>query len=127
MATKKAIAQLHAALEAAPDDAELLQRLAEALQRVGDTRGAADALARLAQRQLRDGYPLRAAALLKQVLRLDPEHVSAREALAALLAQLGLGPEAVEHYRFLLRHYTALQRAAEVLRVADALEALVEA
>ncbi len=92
-----------------------------ATSKAGDSKAAAESFAKVADCYLRDGYLLKAAALLKQVLRLAPGLVPARETLVTVLDQSGLKPDAVEHLKVLLREYAILGRAADAARVAKAL------
>lgn len=118
---RRAIERLRGELEKSPDDVRLLQKIGELFQKAGDSMAAAESFARVANCYLRDGYQLKAVALLKQVLRLAPGLVAARETLATTLKQLGLKAEAVEHFKVLLREYAVLERADDTARVAKAL------
>ena len=118
---RKAIERLRAELERTPDDVRLLQKMGELFQKTGDQKAAAESFARVANCYLRDGFLLKAVALLKQVLKLSPGLLAAREALAATLNQLGLKAEAVDQLNVLLREYAVLERADDAARVAQAL------
>jgi pilus assembly protein FimV len=95
--------------------------MGELFQKAGDQKAAAESFARVANCYLRDGFLLKAVALLKQVLKLSPGLLAARETLAATLTQLGLMAEAVEHLNVLLREYAVLERADDAARIAQAL------
>lgn len=118
---RSAIERLRGELEKSPDDVRLLQKISELFQKAGDSRAAAESFAKVANCYVRDGYQLKAVALLKQVLRLAPGLVAARDTLATTLNQLGLKAEAVEHLKVVLREYAILERADDTARVAKAL------
>ncbi len=118
---RKAIERQRALLEQSPNDVTLLQKMGELFQKAGDQKAAAEAFWQVANCYLRDGFLLKAAALLKQVLKLHPQLTSAREALAIAYVRLGLKFEAIEQYRALLREYSVLEHAEGAGRVAKLL------
>lgn len=94
MGLARAIAELERRVDADPENRELLQRLAELNQKAGRLTFAADAFARVAGCFEREGFPLKAIALLKQVLVLDPGRRDAHLRLAELHCALELTAEA---------------------------------
>src|SRR5439155_18189449 len=90
-------------LAKAPDDTRLLQKLGELLQKEGEDRKAAEMFARVAANYERDGFFLKAVALLKQVVRLSFD-VTRVEKLAILHEKLGLTREAGEVRRLAVEH-----------------------
>lgn len=87
-----ALAAFRAAVEAAPDEPSCRQKVAEVLQRLGRTREAMAEYEIAARAWDQHGWLLRAVALCKVILQLDPDHVRARAFLAELRARRGLPP-----------------------------------
>jgi len=73
-------------LAADPRDVATLQKLAEVLRRAGDLRPAIEAYRQVAERFGRDGLLIKAIAICKTILELDPEHAATQAALAELYA-----------------------------------------
>lgn len=111
-----ALEEVLKALEAAPDDIRLLQKAGELFQKRGDNKSAATYFARLAECYARDGYLLKAVALLRQVVKLDPGLIDLLPRVASLHDELGLEREASE---YLLQARDAFVKAG---RIKEALE-----
>jgi len=105
------------ALRAAPEDLALLAKLAQLQERDGDREAAAWTCLRIAECHLGHGFQLKAVASAKQALKLHPKHTAARELVAVNLVALGLMPDATPHLQQLLKHYTALGRRDDVVRI----------
>ncbi len=84
---EKAADLLREALEVDSKDVATRQRLAEVLRRAGRLPEAIDAYRAVADRYARDGLLIKAIAISKTILELDPEHVAAQGALADLYAR----------------------------------------
>lgn len=133
---EEAIRDFQRALEAAPGDARLRLRFAEALEFLGDAAGAAKQR-ELAREMVQDGpgrarlalesarhlaatgdYPA-AVAQLRNALEQDSELLDARFQLAAVLGHLGEFDQAIEHFRKVLeaqpRHGEARRGLATAL------------
>ena len=119
MSTEKAIAAQLEVVAANPGDVRQLQRLGELFQKAGDPKSAAEVFARVARSYADDGFFMKAIALLKQVLKLDPRLSTARESLAGWYLRLELKEEAAEQYRLLLNQYRFMQAANDACRVVD--------
>jgi cAMP-dependent protein kinase regulator len=91
-----ALAAFREAVEAAPDDASCRQKVAEVLQRLGRTRDAVAEYELAARAWDQHGWLLRAVALCKVILQLDPGHARAKVFLAELRARRGLPPPEAE-------------------------------
>ena len=124
MAHRKAIATLQQLLAENPDDVRLHQKLGELYQKQGDSLLAADSFARVAHLYSRDGFFLKAVAILKQVLKMNPKLTGARVDLANWYERLGLKIEAIAQYRILLSHYRMLGAVDEVIQIDEALARL---
>lgn len=103
MSGKKRIADYEKLVAENPTDVRLLQKLGEACQMAGDDKKAAEALARVAGIYERDGFLLKAVALLKQVLKLDSSRYDLQFKLADLHFQLQLQGESVGYLRLALK------------------------
>lgn len=83
---KAAAEQYRSALSIAPDDVTLRQKLGEALARLGDHKGAIREYQHVAGRYAADGLLLKAMAICKVILQLDPLHTESQKTLARLYA-----------------------------------------
>mgnify|MGYP000905413536 FL=1 len=90
----KRVKELRRALEEKPQDPQLLQELAFALLKVDDADGAADVYGQLAAVHERDGFHLKAVAMLRQAQKVRPRAAFVLR-LARLHAQLQLNGEAL--------------------------------
>lgn len=117
MTTRKPYDEVLAALAKTPDDVALLSKLADLQAREGDQDAAAWTYLRIAECHQGHGFQLKAVANAKQALKLRPQHTAARELVAVNLVALGLMSEATPHLQLLLKHYTALGRRDDVVRI----------
>lgn len=101
----KRVKELRKALEEKPHDPRLLQELAWALLEVNDRDGAAEVYGQLAAAYERDGFHLKAVAMLRQAQKLRPRAEFVLR-LARLHAQLGLDGEALA---YLAKHPPTLE------------------
>lgn len=76
--------------EADPKDGAWARRAGEMLRHLGDTRGAIEAFTRACSTYADDGFLVKAVALCKIILRIDPTQVQAQEKLVALNAARGI-------------------------------------
>src|SRR5512138_2085452 len=76
-----------AALRGDPNDVATRQKLAEVLRRDGRADEAIEAYRAVANRFASDGLLIKAIAISKTILELDPEHVATQAALAELYAK----------------------------------------
>src|SRR5512133_3395212 len=84
---EKAAALYREALAADPKDAGTRQKLAEVLRRDGRTPEAIEAYRAVADRFAADGLLIKAIAISKTILELDPGHLETQAALAELYAK----------------------------------------
>jgi CRP-like cAMP-binding protein len=84
---EKAAVLYREAADADPKDTSTRQKLAEVLRRAGRTDEAVAAYQAVADRFAQDGLLIKAIAISKTLLELDPEHVETQSALAALYAR----------------------------------------
>ena len=74
-------------LRADPRDVASCQKLADVLRRGGEIAEAVERYAQVAERFARDGLLIKAIAICKTILELDPEHVATQRQLADLYAK----------------------------------------
>jgi len=108
MPTDRRLAQLLKELAEHPRDATLLAKVAELLQRLGDKKAGATYYALLADVYAMDGYLMKAVAVAKQALKLDPKNTGLHQKLAKWHLALGLEPEAALYLQGVAAHQSAL-------------------
>lgn len=115
----KAIKEYQKVLDADPKDVRILQKMGELYQKKNDNAQAAQYFTRVAESYTNDGFFLKAVALYKQVLKLDPTLVEINIKLAELHQQLQLMGEAMSYYQLVANHHDKqgdTRRSLEVLR-----------
>ena len=104
-AIDKAIATYQKILAEDAKDVRVLLKVGELYQKKGDERLAADAFTRVAETYAEQGFFLKAVAVYKQILKLDPRLVDVILKLAELYRQLGLMSDAMQHYESVAAHF----------------------
>ena len=94
----KAIREYERAVEMDPNDLRVLLKLGEAYQKDGDVEGAIETYNRVARRHATTGFLLKAAAVYKRILSLQPTNVEVHVRLAEVYHQLGLLSDAMSFY-----------------------------
>ncbi|MFO0594170.1 MAG: tetratricopeptide repeat protein [Myxococcaceae bacterium] len=115
----KAIKEYQKVLDADPKDVRILQKMGELFQKKNDNAQAAQYFTRVAESYTNDGFFLKAVALYKQVLKLDPSLIEINLKLAELHQQLQLMGEAMVYFQLVANHYDKqgdTRRSLEVLR-----------
>ncbi|MFT3706793.1 MAG: tetratricopeptide repeat protein [Archangium sp.] len=115
----KAIKEYQKVLDADPKDVRIVQKMGELYQKKNDNAQAAHYFTRVAESYTNDGFFLKAVALYKQVLKLDPTLIEINLKLAELHQQLQLMGEAMACYQLVANHYDKqgdTRRSLEVLR-----------
>lgn len=115
----KAIKEYQKVLDADPKDVRTLQKMGELYQKKNENAQAAVYFTRVAESYTSDGFFLKAVALYKQVLKLDPTLVDINQKLAELHQQLQLMGEAMAYYQLVYNHWDKqgdTRRALDVLR-----------
>jgi CRP-like cAMP-binding protein len=115
----KAAALYREAADGDPADVGTRQKLAEVLRRAGRTAEAIEAYRAVADRFARDGLLIKAIAISKTVLELDPEHVETQGALAALYARRAAAEGARPPPRTVVLAAVRLQPALAAVRRAE--------
>ena len=101
----KAIREYQKVLDLDPRDVRVLQKMGELYQKKGDNPQAASFFTRVAEVYAQDGFFLKAVALYKQVLKLNPDLVEVNVKLAELHQHLGLMTEAMAFFQVVVAHH----------------------
>ncbi len=115
----KAIKEYQKVLDADPKDVRILQKMGELFQKKNENSQAAQYFTRVAESYTNDGFFLKAVALYKQVLKLDPSLMEVNIKLAELHQQLQLMSESMAYFQIVASHYDKqgdTRRSLEVLR-----------
>ena len=115
----KAIKEYQKILEVDPRDVRILQKMGELYQKKGENSQAAAYFTQVAESYTNDGFFLKAVALYKQVLKLDPSLLDINIKLAELHQQLQLLGEAMAYFQIVANHYDkagATRKSLEVLK-----------
>ena len=115
----KAIKEYQKVLDGDPKDVRILQKMGELFQKKNDNSQAAQYFTRVAESYTNDGFFLKAVALYKQVLKLDPSLMEVNIKLAELHQQLQLMGEAMAYFQIVATHWDKqgdTRRSLEVLR-----------
>lgn len=119
----KAIKEYQKILEVDSKDVRILQKMGELYQKKNDNTQAAIYFTKVAESYASDGFFLKAVALYKQVLKLDPSLMEVNIKLAELHQQLQLMGEAMAYYQIVANHY---DKTGDVRRSLDVLKTMVE-
>lgn len=113
---KKAIREYYRILEAEPDDVRLLLKIGDLQARDGQAREAVRTYQEVADYYVVNGFFLKAVAVYKQLLRLEPDAVSVKLNLADLYFQLGLVSDAMAQFAAVAAIYQQTDRLPEYLQ-----------
>ncbi|WP_375767285.1 tetratricopeptide repeat protein [Archangium gephyra] len=119
----KAIKEYQKVLEVDPKDGRVLQKMGELYQKKNDNVQAAHYFTKVAEGYSSDGFFLKAVALYKQVLKLNPNLLDVNLKLAELHQQLGLMSEAMAYFQIVANHY---DKAGDVKNSLDTLKKMVD-
>ena len=119
----KAIAQYQRILAEDPKEVRSLLKVAELYQKKGDDKPAAQAFERVAETYAEQGFFLKAVAVYKQVVKIDPDDVRVNERLAGLYQQLGLMSDAMGQLQFMAAAY---EKAGDGAKLTDVLRRMVD-
>lgn len=98
-----------------PDDMRIKMRMAETWFRAKDIPRAVQTYREIAERYEQDNFVLKAAAIYKNILKLDPLLVEINVKLADLYQKLGLLPDAVNQYRIMIETWSAMGDKEKVI------------
>lgn len=119
----KAIKEYQKVLEVDPKDIRVLQKMGELYQKKNDNAQAAHFFTKVAESYSSDGFFLKAVALYKQVLKLNPNLLEVNLKLAELHQQLGLMSEAMAYFQIVANHY---DKAGDTRSSLDTLKKMVD-
>src|SRR6266545_125175 len=119
----KAIAAYQKILTDDPKEVRSLLKVAELFQKKGDQKSAAQAFEKVAETYAEQGFFLKAVAVYKQIVKIDPDDVRVNERLAGLYQQLGLMSDAMSQYQFMAAAY---EKAGDGAKLTDVLKRMVE-
>jgi tetratricopeptide (TPR) repeat protein len=119
----KAIAAYQKIIADDPKDVRSLLKVAELHQKKGDDPAAAKSFEKVAETYAEQGFFLKAVAVYKQIVKIDPDDVRVNERLAGLYQQLGLMSDAMSQYQFMAAAY---EKAGDGVKLTDVLKRMVE-
>ncbi len=108
-----------------PTDATTLNRLGDLYSRINRNEEAVKLFAQIAERYTEDGFFVKAIAIFKKIIKLDPTRLPVYEKLAELYHKQGLVSEARTQYQVLVDYYLKhgkIESAESVLRKMTALD-----
>jgi tetratricopeptide (TPR) repeat protein len=141
----RAISEYERLVQADPKDSRLLLKLGDLYTRQGASKDAAATYRKVAEQYAEQGFFLKAVAVYKQILKLDPSQTDVWERLAEMYEMLSLVSDAIATYEQVAEAYTrtgsprkalrALQKSADLdpenvaarIRYAEALSKLNKA
>ena len=88
-----------------PTDIRTLLKIGDLQAKLGNIEAANDTYRKVGEHYAKDGFFLKAVAVFKQILKLDPGLITVYIRLAELYQQLGLNSEAMKQYQVVVRHY----------------------
>ncbi|AKU90328.1 tetratricopeptide repeat protein [Vulgatibacter incomptus] len=100
----KAIAEYEKVRKADPKDVRILLKIGELQQKKGENVEAARTLLDAAKSYASDGFFLKAVAVYKQIVKLDPSRIDVNLQLAELYQQLGLMTDAMTQLQQVANH-----------------------
>ncbi|MCI5072859.1 tetratricopeptide repeat protein [bacterium] len=100
-----AIAEYEKVLDGDPNDIRSLMKIGDLYAKIKDINNAKRKYLKVAYQYSQDGFFLKAVAVYKQILRLDPKAINLYSELAVLYEKLGLNGEAIKNYELAARAY----------------------
>jgi tetratricopeptide (TPR) repeat protein len=120
----KAIKEYQRILDVDSRDVRTLQKMGELYQKKNEPKQASFYFMRVAESYASDGFFLKAVALYKQVLKLDPSLVEVNLKLAELHQQLHLLGEALGHYQATIGYFEQQGNWASAIEVLEKMATL---
>ena len=100
-----AIAEYKKALKVQPEDTGVLNRLGDLYARLDQVDKAVEIFSQTAQHFVREGFFVKAIAIYKKIIRIEPTHIDTYEVLADLYQRQGLRSEALTQYQVVADYY----------------------
>ncbi len=101
----KAITEYERLVADDPNDVRTLLKMGDLYAKMGNVEAALETYRSVAEHYAKDGFFLKAVAVYKQMLKLDPSSIHIYTRLAELYHQLGLSNEAMKQYQIVAKHY----------------------
>lgn len=108
-----------------PNDASTLNRLGDLYARIDRIDEAVRLFSQIADRYTDDGFFVKAIAIFKKIIKLDPTRLAVYERLAELYHKQGLVPEARTQYQVLVDYYQKHDNPASAISVLQRMVILV--
>lgn len=102
---EEAIEEYLLVVENDPADVRTLLKVGDLQAKLGNIDAATDTYRKVGEHYAKDGFFLKAVAVFKQILKLDPGLIRVYARLAELYQHLGLSSEAMKQYQIVVRHY----------------------
>lgn len=102
---QKAIEEYQKIIDTDPTDVRTQLKIGDLNAKLGNIEAASDTYRKVAEHYAKDGFFLKAIAVFKQILKLDPGVINVYMRLAELYNQLGLNSEAMKQYQIVVKHY----------------------
>ncbi|MDQ1347378.1 MAG: hypothetical protein QG573_748, partial [Acidobacteriota bacterium] len=108
-----------------PNDASTLNRLGDLYARIDRIDEAVRLFSQIADRYTDDGFFVKAIAIYKKIIKLDPTRLAVYERLAELYHKQGLIPEARTQYQVLVDYYQKHSNPASAIGVLQKMAILI--
>ncbi len=108
-----------------PNDASTLNRLGDLYARIDRIDEAVRLFSQIADRYTDDGFFVKAIAIYKKIIKLDPTRLAVYERLAELYHKQGLIPEARTQYQVLVDYYQKHANSASAIGVLQKMAILI--
>lgn len=108
-----------------PNDASTLNRLGDLYARIDRIDEAVKLFSQIADRYTDDGFFVKAIAIYKKIIKLDPTRLAVYERLAELYHKQGLVPEARTQYQVLVDYYQKHNNPASAIGVLQKMAILI--
>ncbi|RMH21518.1 MAG: tetratricopeptide repeat protein [Acidobacteria bacterium] len=112
-----AIREYRKVLNENPNDASTLNRVGDLYARIGQFDEAVKLFTQIAEQYTEDGFFVKAIAIYKKIIKLDPTSLQVYEKLAELYAKQGLLTEARTQYQVLADYYQKHDNAASAITI----------
>jgi len=116
-ALEKAVREYEKILEVEPNDERTLQKIGDLYTRMNRKQEALNAYNRVSKLYTKQGFFLKAIAVFKQILTIDPDQIELYGRLAEMYHQLGLLTETIQQYETLTKHYERTGKHDKVLDI----------
>lgn len=115
--TKEAIEAFLEVVKEDPSDVRTLLKVAELQAKISDIASASQTFEKVAKHYSKDGFYLKAVAVYKQILKIDPGFIKIYLSLGELYQNLNLNSEAMKQYQTVVKHYESQGLVKESLDV----------